>query len=424
MMLQGFTSDAASLKAAVNSSDAAAASGLLTDPSGMGGDSPLVHQSRQGKALQLELRDRYTLEAIDELAHYLGQFPGRKNLIWFAGSFPLSIIPDVSLGRTRGTDIEAEDRRRETNNLLGESRVAVYPADSRAQPAPFGTDASVSGPEYVKKPGLFAADASVSLQNEDIDHGTMERLAHDTGGAAFYNTNGLGQAIAHAIAEGSSYYTLSYQPDSDTKSNLAAEYRRIEVKIAGGPYLLSYRRGFYIGDVAASSGQSGTPASQSSIEAAMRRGAPDASEIVFKARVLPMDSRPEQSAGVNNKPDPKAKGPWQLYRVDIAADPRPLHWNKMSEDGFAARLEFAAVVFDQEGRAVNSLSDTVAVNLSKAKLLEATRTGVPLFSRVSVPVHGTYWLRIGIRDSGTGHLGTVEVPISLVKDLPAMVSEP
>ena len=97
VMLQGFTSDSRLLKAAADAAGAGSASPLLNDATGAGGDGPLIKLNEQGNAMQLQLRERYTLAAINELAAYLGQFAVRKNLVWFAGSFPFSIIPDASL---------------------------------------------------------------------------------------------------------------------------------------------------------------------------------------------------------------------------------------------------------------------------------------------------------------------------------------
>ena len=34
-----------------------------------------------------------TLEAFSDIARYLAAVPGRKNLIWFAGDFPVVIFP-------------------------------------------------------------------------------------------------------------------------------------------------------------------------------------------------------------------------------------------------------------------------------------------------------------------------------------------
>jgi len=121
-LLQGFTSDPEVLRALVAGRKAnPGASPLMNDPvsgdeSGTAeslfesaaealGNSPdkqtvlanLQQFEAEVKSFQLQLRARYTLNALNLLARYLSNMPGRKNLIWFSGSFPISILPDPSL---------------------------------------------------------------------------------------------------------------------------------------------------------------------------------------------------------------------------------------------------------------------------------------------------------------------------------------
>ena len=49
------------------------------------------------QSFQLQLRARYTLDALNQLARYMSALPGRKNLIWFSGSFPVNILPDPDI---------------------------------------------------------------------------------------------------------------------------------------------------------------------------------------------------------------------------------------------------------------------------------------------------------------------------------------
>jgi VWFA-related protein len=48
-------------------------------------------------SFQTDLRVQMTLDAMKTLARYLSAIPGRKNLVWFSGSFPLAIEPDATL---------------------------------------------------------------------------------------------------------------------------------------------------------------------------------------------------------------------------------------------------------------------------------------------------------------------------------------
>src|SRR5207248_773693 len=46
------------------------------------------------KAHDIDMRMRFTLDAFMQLARYLAGIPGRKNLVWLSGSFPMSIFPN------------------------------------------------------------------------------------------------------------------------------------------------------------------------------------------------------------------------------------------------------------------------------------------------------------------------------------------
>ncbi len=83
------------------------------------------------QSVQLQARARYTLHALNLLARYLSNLPGRKNLIWFSGSFPISVLPDPRLGNPFVAMGDVEDEFRQTVDLLARSQVAVYPIDAQ-----------------------------------------------------------------------------------------------------------------------------------------------------------------------------------------------------------------------------------------------------------------------------------------------------
>ena len=79
-------------------------------------------------------------------------------------------------------------------------------------------------------------------QHVDADHATMDGIADQTGGRAFYNTNGLAQAVATAMQDGAVYYTLSYQP-TNTKLDGGVRHVRVELTVPG--YEVDYRRTYF-----------------------------------------------------------------------------------------------------------------------------------------------------------------------------------
>ncbi len=62
----------------------------------------------------------------------LPPFSGRKNLIWFSGSFPITIEPKNDGYRNPGRNVQDfGDGIRKASDLLTAARVAVYPIDAR-----------------------------------------------------------------------------------------------------------------------------------------------------------------------------------------------------------------------------------------------------------------------------------------------------
>ena len=72
-------------------------------------------------------RTRMTLEALPEIARYLSAVPGRKNLIWFSGDFPVVILPKFDQRMEASDHGVSLSQVRKTADLLTAARVAVYP---------------------------------------------------------------------------------------------------------------------------------------------------------------------------------------------------------------------------------------------------------------------------------------------------------
>ncbi len=105
-----------------------------------------------------------------------------------------------------------EDEFRDAINQLARAQVAVYPIDARGLMTNPAYSAARSGRGYGQNPARFAADLMKFNQSQAQEHSTMEQIAEATGGHAYYNTNGLAEAVANALDSGSNYYALGYSP--------------------------------------------------------------------------------------------------------------------------------------------------------------------------------------------------------------------
>src|SRR5215469_5850057 len=76
---------------------------------------------------QSETRITMTLEALQQLGRYFSGVPGRKNVIWFSGSFPAGIVPNSDLVDPFSAAVNFKEDIRRTTDLLTTAHVALYP---------------------------------------------------------------------------------------------------------------------------------------------------------------------------------------------------------------------------------------------------------------------------------------------------------
>ncbi|HEY9126162.1 MAG TPA: VWA domain-containing protein [Acidobacteriaceae bacterium] len=446
-LLQGFTTDPAILKAAIDRKGTSKSSPLLDDSVGGGnGSTPLSQQvdnalrndvdmtqitanlrqfEAEEQSDQLQLRARYTLDSLNQLARYLSALQGRKNLIWFSGSFPINILPDGDLSRPFAVMASSEDEFRQTTNLLARSQVAVYPVDARGvvtSPLLSASDDSVNSRVDLSK---FAGNLSRSYDQISNEHSTMLRMAEQTGGHAFIGTNNLSQAVADATENGANYYTIAYSP---TNTKWDGRYRKIQVRTPQNNFTLAYRRGYFADDPqvsyrAPNSAASATQpvSSLDPMRAAMMHGAPDPTEIVFQVRVAPAAATAEDTLapGTAAGPDPaKAKPPYRRYNIIFAADPRHIRFTRSSDGNYSAQIQFVTYVYDHEGQLVTRAGNEIHADLPQAGYVALFRGGLHFVQQISVPDKGDYYLRIGIHDLDGDHAGAVELPVAALRNLP------
>jgi VWFA-related protein len=471
VFLQGFTSDPEILKDAVDHKLIPRGSVLLDDPSGANGVSETLSDQladsaaelpagnglaqvaanvaqfeAQTAAFQTQLRIQYTLDAFNTLGHYLAAFPGRKNLIWFSGAFPINILPDPSLQDPFAVIQTNEDEYRETTALLSKAQVSVYPIDARGLMTNPLYDAASTGRNYARNPQRLSADINKFNTSQAAEHSTMAALASDTGGQAFYNTNGLAEAVGKAIDAGSNYYTLTYTP-TDRRKNGA--FRSIHIDLTGtDSATLSYRRGYYTDDAKALERAAEKPPARSDKQdaaatvlaalspaeraadayarAAMARGAPTPQDILLKARILPETATTDTTLAPGNTLDTSvaANGPFRRYVIDVVALPSELTLITQPDGRRTGQVEFIAYVFNQPGLLLNATGKTISLNLTPETYARFTHSTMQARLEISVPTRYETFIRVGIRDVSANRFGVLEVPVATLSRLAPLPSAP
>lgn len=427
-LLQGFTSDPALLLAAVGSKTNIQSSPILPDDIGAAESladtvripSPEIKAAmRETEAGQTAEQNRVrvvtTLRALDQLSRYLSGMPGRKNLIWVSGSFPLNFLPNVGLRNSFRTADSFQSEVRKTTNLLARSQVAIYPIDSNGlQNSPL-VDASAG--KYAFGSQRVAGDVDAFSTQKIDEQTTMRQLAESTGGKVALNHNDLRGAVEKALDDGSNYYTVVYSPSDKIKVG----YRKIAVHIASGKYTLSYRDGYYVDDTHPNSAKDvadkQAPVPIDSMQIAMQRGAPPPTQILFKALFIASEKRNDKPA-VGNVASPRSKPPYRLITIAYAANPGDISMPTRPDGLRRVTLDFVALVYDRDGQLFTQQSNRVDVFAKPEAVQDFLKEGVRYQQQIAVPVKGEYYLRSGIHDLIGDKIGVIEVPSSSIAALP------
>jgi VWFA-related protein len=366
------------------------------------------------ESFQTESRIRITLQALQQLARYLSGLRSRKNVIWFSGSFPLTIFPDPDVPDPFAPIGRFHDDLRKTADLLTVSQVAIYPvaAEGLAGDSSFETN----GKEIGEKRGSMAMQdellqARAGNSERDSSHIAMEELAKATGGQAFYNTNGLNDVLARVINNGTRYYSLAYSPSN---ANMDGRYRHIQVRLLNAKYSLAYRRGYYADDLGSALS---TRQKQDSdpLLLLMGRNLPDYTQIVYEIRVIPSNPQPPANAarlGSNTE----LRGPFIRYAVDFAISMQDLKLELTSDGVRHGRIEIALVAFDREGKPVNFVVTKNDLTLRPDAYAGLQQVGLQIHKEIDVPREDVF-LRSGIYDLQASTAGTLGIPLHSAENL-------
>ena len=347
--------------------------------------------------------------ALIDIGQFLSGFPGRKNLIWIAGDFPYYMLVRPGLFGTGSLAL--------MNPLAGEERKAAADALTRAQVSVYPVDAQ----------GLVVYR---DIDESNSSHMFEDNFAEQTGGRAFYNSNGIAGFLDDVADTGANYYELTYSPPDP---NDEEKLRHIKVQLSQHEFSLAYRRSYYLGALDPSLPSVGKKEQEllaipgviqpdDSLYVYMQHGAPIAHDLLFSAHVQRLGSvhrptagqiaalakQPAYFRGEGKKPDWRlSKASLQTYAVDfhISAGQLP-----GTVAGDPATLELTVAVFDENGAMLNSVvqkADATGIPPQKQELRVFT-----IREQIDVPSRAS-WLRFAIRDDSTGKVGATEISLPI-----------
>jgi VWFA-related protein len=322
-----------------------------------------------------------TLRTFEFIAEHMAQLPGRKNLIWVSGGFPL----DIGFDSIADWHNPAVDQRMFTEEVdrtlraMNDANIAVYPVDARGlMTDPRFSAAMRSAP---RRPAMAPA---IGVKEQQ----TMQEVASRTGGRAFYNTNDIAHAIDAAAEDSRVTYTIGFYPSND---NFDGKFHKIEVDLPNHSGVkLRYRKGYF--DIAAK------PEDEKSRQAELRDAVwspMDATAMGVTASVKPASGNPS-SLDITMKVDHSSIGLRQEQS----------HWQ--------GRLDVLFVQRDDQGKEYGGTDDTVQLNLSPETYQKLVANDLG-YHRVIARAPAAKVLRIVVRDASSGAMGSVTVPLARIR---------
>lgn len=338
----------------------------------------LADQLEVEQGYQLDVRIRTTLESLRMLAQSVAGYSGRKNLIWLSSDFPVGLQP-AQENPLAPSYTFYERKIRETSAALASAQIAVYPIDVRGLESGDMDVTLRSAPNNAQRARRIDTQWSAQFAMKDI--------ADQTGGEAFYNRNGLADAMRQSLDEGANYYTLAYVPQNHEWSG---KYRKIEVKVAVEGAKTRCRKGYY----ALPEKPRDADAAEQLLVEAMQRTVPESTRLLMKVQVLP------------------PSGERKSVSIDFAVVAADLDFADAPDQKKTAVVEFSAVALDKDWKPAGTASKTIDASLRTETYQSMLRAGFPGHLDLEVKP-GKYLLRLGVMDRHNQRIGTLDVPLQV-----------
>jgi hypothetical protein len=203
------------------------------------------------------------------------------------------------------------------------------------------------------------------------------------------------------------------------------KFRQIAVKIAGGHYQLSYRRGYNADDPAtlASTGSSGylslastgekpsaPTVSDDPLRPLLMRGLPSATQLLYAVRVVPANPQPAPNAKIAGK-NPDLTGAVTRYTVDFFIRWTDVVFTPGPGDTHAGKIQLGLMAYDRSGKALNWLGATQQMQLKPTIYTAIQKSGIPAHMEIDLPKTDDVYLVTGVYDWGSNKAGTLEIPL-------------
>lgn len=344
-----------------------------------------------------------TLGAINYIVRGLRTLPGRKSVILLSDT--------LTLFGSQGENYRTVQAMRRLTDLANRSSVVIYTIDPRGLPALNLTAAdNTTGIAERKNGGVVFANSGPalmkSLNQKTLDQwGSQEGLkylASETGGFFVTNNNDVNQGIKKVLDAAKDYYLIGYRPDESTfdPEKGRRRFHHVTVNVKRPGLVVRTRTGFF-----------GIPSEEAKTSA---RTVPQQLMAAITTPFASADVDLRLTSIFMNEP------PFGSFvRSFIFVNGKSLTFNERGDGTYAAAVDVLAMTFDDSGIAIDQRSRFQEIVVPRSEYQAMVKNGFVFGINLPVQRPGAFQLRIAVRDSSSGRVGSanqyIEVP-DLKKD--------
>lgn len=345
--------------------------------------------------------------ALSFVVQGLGELPGRKAMVVFSDSLPVTYLSLTATNEPRpegdGISREAPSASNDPSPGLSlesallkiaeraiRASVVIYAVDT-AGIQPVGISAadnfpSMSGVGPVVSPASVVTARSRQLQDARAGGDLMAR---ETGGFLIRNSNDF--QLPRVMKDQEGYYLIGYRPTDETFNR---RYHHIKARVKRPGVALRTREGFF---------------GVTDAEAQPKRTDRDRMNLALTSPFAVADIEVELTALFVNTVAHGSELHSFLYfpARDLTFSQEPDGWHQ-------AVFDLSGVIFGDNGTEAHKVSETRTLRLRREAYDEVLRRGLVYRLVLPVPKPGSYQFRVALRDAGTSRIGSagqfVEVP--------------
>jgi VWFA-related protein len=324
--------------------------------------------SQRTAAETLTERLALSLAALDQVAESTRGHAGRKNLIWVGRGFP-SVNTSTLEGNARASLLGIVHQMLDR---LRDARITLYTIDPTSLTTLY-SNISNSGDL-----ALLQSENGDDPFDADLRFTT---LAPATGGTAYFSRNDVDRELDMSEQAAGNFYTLTYSPENHDEAS--ALYRRIEVKLKRPGLMATTRNGYYA-------------------ESPMASSITERKQIIFD-----MSSALDSSLSYTDVGFAAEKAKKGASECVLHIQPERLSWTAAGNGGDQADVLIEIGLFGTKRKLLARTVRSATLNTAAAN---GSSLHAPITVRVPLPpAPGVESVRIVVRDSKTGHMGTADL---------------